>query len=238
MQSMHFKSVQYLVYICYFRQHFFNLPSDETSVSMCGSPAAGMMGYTVKRQPQPLTEPSLVNFHLSSSPGILNSLDQSDHSRPETHTQHANTLIFDPMATFDDSLVVLSSPDLTETILLAPSMMVRGSWRLSVEHCRSNSILRPSAPAKQNKGLKHNSQKRILLSFFRVFVHYCPFSPGIFTVPLVEVSSVYGWLLSTTTGCEDRRPLCESVATSSSSVTHNSSSMSATCERPPDVSCE
>lgn len=51
------------------------------------SPAAGIMGYTVKRQPHPLTEPSLVNFHLSSSPGILNSLDQSDHSRPETHTE-------------------------------------------------------------------------------------------------------------------------------------------------------
>lgn len=51
----------------------------------CVSPAAGMMGYTVKRQPQPFTEPSLVNFHLSSSPGILNSLDQSDHSRPEAH---------------------------------------------------------------------------------------------------------------------------------------------------------
>ncbi len=53
--------------------------------------------------------------------------------------------------------------------------------------------------------------------------------PGIFTVPLVEVSSVYGWLLSTTTGCDDSRPLWESVATSSNSVTHNSSSISATC---------
>lgn len=53
--------------------------------------------------------------------------------------------------------------------------------------------------------------------------------PGILTVPLVDVSSVYGWLLSTTTGCEERRPLWESVATSSSSVTHSSNSMSATC---------
>lgn len=50
------------------------------------SPAAGIMGYTVKRQPQPLTEPSLVNFHFSSSPGILNSLDQSHHSRPGART--------------------------------------------------------------------------------------------------------------------------------------------------------
>jgi len=55
--------------------------------------------------------------------------------------------------------------------------------------------------------------------------------PGILTVPLVEVSSVYGWLLSTTTGWEESRPLWESVATSSSSVTHSSSSMSATCGR-------
>ncbi len=44
--------------------------------------AAGMIGYTVNLQPQPLTEPSDVNFHLSSSPLMRNSCDQSDHSRP------------------------------------------------------------------------------------------------------------------------------------------------------------
>ncbi len=44
--------------------------------------AAGMIGYTVNLQPQPLTEPSEVNFHLSSSPLMRNSCDQSDHSRP------------------------------------------------------------------------------------------------------------------------------------------------------------
>lgn len=52
------------------------------SESMSMGAAAGMMGYTVKYHPQPLTEPSLTNFHLSSSPSILSSWDQSDHSRP------------------------------------------------------------------------------------------------------------------------------------------------------------
>ena len=40
-------------------------------------------------------------------------------------------------------------PDRTETTLLTPSMTVRGSWRLSVEHCRSNSTRSPSAPGGQ-----------------------------------------------------------------------------------------
>lgn len=39
-------------------------------------------------------------------------------------------------------------PERTETILLTPSMTVSGSWRLSVEHCRSNSTRRPSAPGR------------------------------------------------------------------------------------------
>lgn len=41
------------------------------------------------------------------------------------------------------------APERTETILLTLSMTVRGSWRLSVEHCRSNSTLSPSAPRGQ-----------------------------------------------------------------------------------------
>ena len=53
--------------------------SDKMSIGA----AAGIIGYTVKRHPQPFTEPSLENFHLSSSPLILNSWDQSDHSRPD-----------------------------------------------------------------------------------------------------------------------------------------------------------
>lgn len=52
------------------------------SDSISWGAAAGMMGYTVSNHPQPLTEPSLVNFHRSSSPGMRSSWDQSDHSRP------------------------------------------------------------------------------------------------------------------------------------------------------------
>ena len=69
-------------------------------------------------QPQPLTEPSELNFHLSSSPLTRNSGDQSVHSLP----------------------------DLILTIRPVPSMIVRGSCLLSVEHCRSNSIRKDSAP--------------------------------------------------------------------------------------------
>jgi len=50
--------------------------------------AAGMMGNTVKLQPQPLTEPSLVNFQRISSPVTRISCDQSDHSRPESQQGH------------------------------------------------------------------------------------------------------------------------------------------------------
>lgn len=46
---------------------------------------------------------------------------------------------------------VLFLPERTETILLTPSMTVRGSWRRSVEHCRSNSTLSPSAPGVQKR---------------------------------------------------------------------------------------
>ena len=53
--------------------------SDNTSQGA----AAGGIGYTVKRQPQPFTELSLTNFQRSSSPLMRSSLDQSDHSRPE-----------------------------------------------------------------------------------------------------------------------------------------------------------
>lgn len=55
------------------------------SDNMSRGAAAGMIGYTVKSQPQPLTDPSLVNFQRSSSPGTRNSCDQSDHSRPARH---------------------------------------------------------------------------------------------------------------------------------------------------------
>ena len=44
--------------------------------------AAGIIGKIVHLHPQPLTEPSLVNFHLSSSPAMRSSADQSDHSLP------------------------------------------------------------------------------------------------------------------------------------------------------------
>ena len=54
------------------------------SDSMSMGAAAGMIGYTVNLQPHPFTEPSLVNFHLSSSPLIRSSCDQSVHSRPVT----------------------------------------------------------------------------------------------------------------------------------------------------------
>ena len=43
------------------------------SESMSSGAAAGMMGYTVNNQPQPLTDPSEVNFQRSSSPWIRNS---------------------------------------------------------------------------------------------------------------------------------------------------------------------
>ena len=52
------------------------------SESMSMGAARGMMGYTVKRQPQPLTEPSLVKRQRSSSPLTRSSCDQSPHSRP------------------------------------------------------------------------------------------------------------------------------------------------------------
>ena len=56
-----------------------NALSDNTSHGA----AAGGIGYTVQRHPQPFTEPSLINFQRSSSPLMRSSLDQSDHSRPE-----------------------------------------------------------------------------------------------------------------------------------------------------------
>ena len=44
--------------------------TERSDCMFCG-PAAGMMGYTVNRHPQPLTEPSELNFHFSSSPTTL-----------------------------------------------------------------------------------------------------------------------------------------------------------------------
>lgn len=74
-------------------------------------------------------------------------------------------------------------------------MMVSGSWRLSVEHCLSNSILRPSAPLGYSIVLMSYIKSVLtshvaLLKTFTLVVP--PPLPGIFTVPLVEVSSVYG----------------------------------------------
>lgn len=43
-----------------------------------------------------------------------------------------------------------SRPDRIDTVRPVPSIIVRGSWRLSVEHCRSNSTRRPLAPSKEN----------------------------------------------------------------------------------------
>ena len=43
-----------------------------------------------------------------------------------------------------------SRPDRLDTVRPVPSIIVRGSWRLSVEHCRSNSTRRPLAPSKEN----------------------------------------------------------------------------------------
>lgn len=43
-----------------------------------------------------------------------------------------------------------SRPERIDTVLPVPSIIVRGSWRLSVEHCRSNSTRRPLAPSKEN----------------------------------------------------------------------------------------
>ena len=54
--------------------------------------------------------------------------------------------------------------------------------------------------------------------------------PVILTCPAKEVSSVYGCGLSCTTGWARDRPESRSAATSSSSVTHSSSSISATAE--------
>ena len=47
----------------------------------------------MKRQPHPFTDPSLMNFHFNSSPGMRSSLDQSDHSRPggQKHTAVGST---------------------------------------------------------------------------------------------------------------------------------------------------
>lgn len=43
-----------------------------------------------------------------------------------------------------------SRPDRIDTVRPVPSIIVRGSWRLSVEHCRSNSTRRPLAPSTEN----------------------------------------------------------------------------------------
>ena len=43
-----------------------------------------------------------------------------------------------------------SRPDRIDTVRPVLSIIVRGSWRLSVEHCRSNSTRRPLAPSKNN----------------------------------------------------------------------------------------
>jgi hypothetical protein len=55
-----------------------------------------------------------------------------------------------------------------------------------------------------------------------------PSAPGIRTWPLSDVSSVYGWGLSCTLGWAEQRTASLSTATSSSSVTHSSSNISAT----------
>jgi hypothetical protein len=43
-----------------------------------------------------------------------------------------------------------SRPDRIDTVRPVPSIIVRGSWRLSVEHCRSNSTRRPFAPSREH----------------------------------------------------------------------------------------
>ena len=68
--------------------------------------AAGMMGKTVKRQPQPLTEPSLVNFHLSSSPAMRSSADQSDHSLPVREKSFGSCFIIQNTQGTDKSVLL------------------------------------------------------------------------------------------------------------------------------------
>lgn len=50
--------------------------------------------------------------------------------------------------------------------------MVSGSWRLSVEHCLSNSILRPSAPLGNSRGLMSNikSVLTIYVALLKTFI--------------------------------------------------------------------
>jgi hypothetical protein len=44
-----------------------------------------------------------------------------------------------------------SRPDRTDTVRPVPSIIVRGSCRLSVEHCRSNSTRRPFVPSEKHQ---------------------------------------------------------------------------------------
>ena len=56
--------------------------TERSDCMFCG-PAAGMMGYTVNLHPQPLTEPSELNFHFNSSPTTLDQMLQTRASFKE-----------------------------------------------------------------------------------------------------------------------------------------------------------
>ena len=78
----------------------------------------GMMGLTVKRKPQPFTEPSLLKVQDSSSPTTLMSWAQSD----------------------------ASLPDFTAITAPLPSLMTRTSCLRSVEQRGSKLRIMASAP--------------------------------------------------------------------------------------------
>jgi hypothetical protein len=59
--------------------------TERSELRVC-DPMDGITGYTTNLQPHPLTDPSLLNFHLISSPGTRISADQSLQSRPDLGT--------------------------------------------------------------------------------------------------------------------------------------------------------
>lgn len=65
-----------------------------------------------------------------------------------------------------------SRPDRIDTVRPVPSIIVRGSWRLSVEHCRSNSTRRPLAPSKENH-FQLTRSLRVLLRKQTYQLHCC-----------------------------------------------------------------
>lgn len=86
-----------------------------------------------------------------------------------------------------------SRPDRLDTVRPVPSIIVRGSWRLSVEHCRSNSTRRPLAPSKENFFQLTRSLHIILrkLTYQLLYGRCISYVDGVIEMP------TYNWIWST-----------------------------------------